>query len=91
MFDNGRVAAEPLYPAPRNAVGPPRTGPDAGKHYQGRQLVLARLVWRDRVEVVPGVAIWREAGHVCVEWSPRRGTTRQTWLLEADVRPRMQL
>lgn len=78
-----------LSPAPLNALGPPR-GPGAAKEYQGRRLVLVRLVWRSFTEVRPGVAVWAEAGRVCVEWEPRRGTKRLTWVAQDDVRPRLR-
>lgn len=81
--------SEHLYPAPLNALGPPY-GP-SGKAYQGRRLVLARLVWPHHTDIVPAVALWAESGRVCVEWHPRRGLTRQTWLAEDDVRTRLRL
>jgi hypothetical protein len=55
-------------------------------------LVLARLVWANRIDVVPAVAVWFSDDRVCVEWRPHpRGTTRMTWLPRDDVRFRLVL
>ena len=83
------TVGEAVYPAPLNAVGRPPGA--SGKRYFGRRLVLARLVWRTHTDVVPGVAVWREQGRVCVEWGPHPGAPkRHTWLLAEDVRPRLR-
>lgn len=83
------TVGEAVYPAPLNAVGRPPGA--SGKRYFGRRLVLARLVWRTHTDVVPGVAVWREQGRVCVEWEPHPGAPKRlTWLRAEDVRPRLR-
>lgn len=67
MFSEGD--ADRLYPAPLNALGCP-PGPSKEKLYEGRRLVLVRLVWRTHTEIRPGVALHSDQGRVQVEWSP---------------------
>ncbi|MFB9618146.1 hypothetical protein [Brooklawnia cerclae] len=74
---------------PLNAVRPP-----AGMHrgHEGTyasELVLARLVWRDCVEVVPARLSWICDDRIRVEWTDH-GRTRRTWLPFADVRRKMR-
>ena len=88
MFYRCEVS-ERLYPAPLNALGPPH-GPSKDKLYEGRRLVLIRLVWCTHTEIRPGVALHSDQGSICVEWNPARGVTRYTWLPETDVRPRLR-
>ena len=81
---------EVLLPAPLNAVtAPPGKDPKHGRGGAG-MLVLARLVWRNRVSIVPAVAVWISDDTVCVEWrSHARSRPRMTWLAREDVRPRL--
>ena len=81
--------ADRLYPAPLNELGCP-PGPSKDKLYEGRRLVLVRLVWRTHTEIRPGVALHSDQGRVQVEWSPGGEQTRHTWLAEEDVRPRLK-
>jgi hypothetical protein len=47
-------------------------------------------VWRNRVSIVPAVAVWISDDKVCVEWrSHARSRPRMTWLAREDVRPRL--
>lgn len=81
---------EQLLPAPLNAVSaPPGKDRKHGRAGAG-MLVLARLVWRDRVSIVPAVAVWLSDEKVCVEWRTHpRSRPRMTWLPRDDVRPRL--
>ena len=79
-----------LLVAPLNAVcAPPGKDRKHGRPGAG-MLVLARLVWRNRVSIVPAVAVWLGEDRVCVEWrSHSRSRPRLTWLVRDDVRPRL--
>lgn len=79
-----------LLVAPLNAVGaPPGKDRKHGRPGAG-MLVLARLVWRNRVSIVPAVAVWISEDKVCVEWRAHsRSLPRMTWLARQDVRPRL--
>ena len=79
-----------LLSAPLNAVGaPPGKDRKHGRPGAG-MLVLARLVWRNRVSIVPAVAVWISEDKVCVEWRAHsRSRPRMTWLAREDVRPRL--
>jgi hypothetical protein len=79
-----------LLPAPLNAVtAPPGKDRKHGRAGAG-MLVLARLVWRNRVSIVPAVAVWISEDKVCVEWrSHARSRPRMTWLAWEDVRPKL--
>lgn len=85
-----------LIRCPNACTSPPSThwdpphGPSKDKPYEGRRLVLIRLVWRTHTEIRPGVALHSDQGRICVEWTPTRGVTRYTWRPEADVRPRLK-
>jgi hypothetical protein len=46
-----------LYPSPRNAVRPP-PGADRKDGHAGYYLVLARLVWPTRTEIIPATVEW---------------------------------
>lgn len=81
---------EDLLPAPLNAVSaPPGKDRKHGRAGAG-MLVLAGLVWRNRVSIVPAVAVWISEDAVCVEWRAHsRARPRMTWLPREDVRPRL--
>ena len=92
MFDyDGWVEErDELLVAPLNALGAP-PGKDR-KHGRpgGGALVLARLVWLDRVSIVPAVVVWFSSDRVCVEWrATSRSRPRLTWLRREDVKPRL--
>jgi hypothetical protein len=76
------TGAEPLYPAPRNAISEPH-----GQHrgYNGQhRLVLARLVWSSGAVVIPARLLWVDDDAVRVEWE-RRGVVRRSWLRRSDI------
>lgn len=81
---------EEWLPAPVNAVGaPPRRETDRPAGSVDIP-VLARLVWpRDRVQVVPALALRWSRDRVLVSWRPQprsSSRTRSTWLPIGDVR-----
>lgn len=73
-----------LYRSPRNAVGEP-PGTDRKNGHASRYLILARLVFGHRTHIVPGWVEWTSDDRVCIEWSPRPGHYRKTWLLKTDI------
>jgi len=81
---------EELLVAPLNAVSaPPGKDRKHGRAGAG-MLVLARLVWRNRLSIGPAVAVWISEDVVCVEWRMHsRSRPRTTWLPREDVRPRL--
>ena len=83
--------AEPLFPAPHNALNPP-AGKDRKHGRPGAgTLVVARLVWAGHVEIVPATAVWFSNDRICIEWRTRpQGQARLTWLPRSDVRPRLR-
>lgn len=80
-----------MSPAPLNAVGaPPGKDRKHGRPGAGA-LVLARLVWHHRTDIVPAVLVWLSDDRACIEWREHRGApARLSWLPRADVRPRLR-
>lgn len=65
--------AEHWFPAPRNGLNPP-PGKDRKHGRPGAgALVLARLVWTNRVDIVPAVAVWYSHDRICIEWRANPG------------------
>jgi len=61
---------------------------------QGRIPVIARLVWADRVDLVPARAIRWTSTHVLVLWTPDEHDVtheQSVWIPATDVRRRIEL
>ena len=81
-----------LYPAPRNAIGPPHGADKDGRAGAGRVLI-ARFDWPSGAVVQPVEALWISGDRVLVEWPLdwQRVERRRTWLPRDDVAARVRV